>query len=895
MTEFTIILALILAVVVIMVVLHGNDKRLALEWRIAQLAARLEQLELRVREIVSPPQAAPDPVPARPAPISTPATAPAPPPPPVNMTPAPAAPAEPPPTFAAPPPPQQAAVAWLARVEEQLMRRWMIWLGALALALGLVFLVRYSIERGFFGPTARVLSGTVLGAVLLILGEWTRRHPPAISAASERLNYIPPGLTAAGIVGLFASFYAAYGLYDLLDPLVAFILLAAVAAGAALLAVLHGPFLALLGLGGAYVVPLLIKTPHPSLWGLLVYVLLVSAGSLFLVRWRGWLWLGWTVTIGTAFWGAIGAFTYFEGPADHGLPIGLFLSLSSAMLVCIIRHPREMSRPPIFIWTALAFSAVLMLAVVSDASHSTTSLVMSLVLGAVLCVLALRDPGFDRLAWLAAGLQVGIIAAWHFIPPQLGAPVESYLSVAPPPILSSYLGYAALIALGFGAGGFLALWRVPHPARWALLAAATPIAILAVTYWRAERLGVSFPWAVVALALAALNQAASESLRAHRADKERNAALAAFAVAMIASIALGLTMSLRTAWLSVALALMLPALVWVYDRTGVKAARVTALVTAAIVLVRLVLNPSIIDYAFGERPIFNGLLYTYGIPVAAFWLAARGFRRSANDALVAVLEGGTLALAVVFISLEIRHALHDGSIGDRGYGLLEQGLQSDAWLTVAYALLRRDVGPLHAVRAIAWRVLACVAAANLLLFPILLSNPLWSSESVGRLLFFDALLFAYGVPAIFAALFAFAFRRRGLDELADATGLIGVALGFAYLSLEVRHMFHGEILSFGTPSDFEWYVYSAVWLLYGLALMVTGMVYDRPKLRLAGLAIGAVVSAKVFLFDTATLSGLYRAASFLGLGASLIGLGYLYQRLAAPMRSAGSGSGQKQS
>jgi len=50
-------------------------------------------------------------------------------------------------------------------------------------------------------------------------------------------------------------------------------------------------------------------------------------------------------------------------------------------------------------------------------------------------------------------------------------------------------------------------------------------------------------------------------------------------------------------------------------------------------------------------------------------------------------------------------------------------------------------------------------------------------------------------------------------------------------------------------------------------------------LRIAGLAVGGIVAVKAFIFDMAALTGLYRAASFLGLGASLIGLAYLYQHL----------------
>lgn len=57
-------------------------------------------------------------------------------------------------------------------------------------------------------------------------------------------------------------------------------------------------------------------------------------------------------------------------------------------------------------------------------------------------------------------------------------------------------------------------------------------------------------------------------------------------------------------------------------------------------------------------------------------------------------------------------------------------------------------------------------------------------------------------------------------------------------------------------------------------------------LRLAGLVIGAIVAVKAFLFDMAALTGLYRAASFLGLGASLVALAWLYQRVAATPREA---------
>lgn len=43
-----------------------------------------------------------------------------------------------------------------------------------------------------------------------------------------------------------------------------------------------------------------------------------------------------------------------------------------------------------------------------------------------------------------------------------------------------------------------------------------------------------------------------------------------------------------------------------------------------------------------------------------------------------------------------------------------------------------------------------------------------------------------------------------------------------------------------------------------------------------------LTAAKVFLFDMAALTGLWRALSSLGLGLSLVAVGWLYQRFVFP-------------
>ena len=60
-------------------------------------------------------------------------------------------------------------------------------------------------------------------------------------------------------------------------------------------------------------------------------------------------------------------------------------------------------------------------------------------------------------------------------------------------------------------------------------------------------------------------------------------------------------------------------------------------------LVRLALNPYALAYPMAA-PIFNWLLYGYGVPALAFIVATRQFGSRADDLLVRMLEAGSLLL-----------------------------------------------------------------------------------------------------------------------------------------------------------------------------------------------------------------------------------------------------------
>jgi uncharacterized membrane protein len=57
------------------------------------------------------------------------------------------------------------------------------------------------------------------------------------------------------------------------------------------------------------------------------------------------------------------------------------------------------------------------------------------------------------------------------------------------------------------------------------------------------------------------------------------------------------------------------------------------------------------------------------------------------------------------------------------------------------------------------------------------------------------------------------------------------------------------------------------------------MMAGSRLLRISGLALLTAVTFKVFLIDAASLTGVLRILSFLGLGIALIGIGWAYGRV----------------
>jgi uncharacterized membrane protein len=340
-------------------------------------------------------------------------------------------------------------------------------------------------------------------------------------------------------------------------------------------------------------------------------------------------------------------------------------------------------------------------------------------------------------------------------------------------------------------------------------------------------------------------------------------------------------MLLQDYWLTLAVALFLPALAWIEARADLPALRRVALVVAALVIVRLVLNWYVLDYAFGSLPLANGLVAGYAVPAALFALASGLFRRRGDDLLVAALEAGAVTFLAVFVALEIRHWSGNGHLeGEAGFTEVALHLLTIAAQATAYLYLAQRTG--RAVLGWAWRVLGSIALAWGIALVVL--NPMVTGASADVF----SLLAAYLMPSCLAAL---AVGRTPDRRVRMALGAYAVVAGLAWITLQIRQFFHpdGMALLVAPIEAAELWGWSGGWLAFGIGLMVQGIRSGHGLLRMTALGVIGLVCVKVFAVDMSGLTGLWRVLSFLGLGVALIGLGVAYRRFVLPGKQGQAG------
>ena len=756
----------------------------------------------------------------------------------------------------APAPPAAPAPGAGAAAPRRVRRRWKldtaallarlpVWLGSAALAMAGLFLVKYGWERDWLGPLARVALAFAFGAILLGAGTALRRTAAGVAQ----------GLVAAGIAVLYAATLAAVELYDLIPAGVGFGLLAAITLTAVLLALSHGPWVAVLGLVGGYLTPTWIGARDPSPVSLFSYLLLLHAGLVAAGRARRWRFLPLASAAAALLWAASWALFGPLGTLDAAV-LAAFVAVVAASVVALAEidpglHGSVVGR--IVAFAAPVVALAVLATVVDRRSFDAAEWALFAAIAAGCVLLARWRPDLDALAWIALAGSTVLLFAWSL---DVGLEDEA-----------RFVATSAAFGLGFTLAGGLFARSAPTPWFDAARAAVAPSATMAVVYL-GVRVVEGIAWGAAGAFAAAVLAALAWDAFAHR---ERLAGLArtggVFAVGAACAAALGLALDAPAGWLPAGWAAIALALTVVHAEFGGRSTRIASLTLAGLAALACLAAPALEGWPYGAWRLAAG----FGAAIALLALVVRAQETEFGQSLVAAcatVAGGTL------LAYEIREAFRP----DPFPRLLEWSV-----LTVAgtlYGLGVRRLGERRGVPRLpsvgdAFAFLSLALGTLMVAVPF---NPVWTRYEVGDTPFVNRLLAIYGLTCAAAALAAIVWRRAGRRGLASAGGALAVLLAFLLVTLEIRQAFRGSDVLVGKASDGELYGYSVGWIALSLILLALAR---RSTGRLAGIASAIVMGlavVKVFLFDTGNLGGLYRVASLLALGLTLLGLAYVYRR-----------------
>ena len=285
------------------------------------------------------------------------------------------------------------------------------WLGGLGLFLGVAFFVKYSFEHDLIPPELRVALGFLVGLGLLVAG---------VRMAGKGYDVTAQTLCATGVVSLYAVTFACRSVYHfpLFELVPTFLLMVLISTTAFLLAVrLDALVVAILGMLGGFLTPVLLSTGRDNPPGLFGYIALLAIGLTAVALHRRWHFLMLFAAIGAILTQFGWAATFFT-VQKAGTAITVFLVFELLFLAGFFLAHR---RAQVDLWISAAailpalasmvFAAYLLF--IPDLAERP-GLLFGFVLGADACLLALAWVREElALCQVGAGALVfGLLALW---------------------------------------------------------------------------------------------------------------------------------------------------------------------------------------------------------------------------------------------------------------------------------------------------------------------------------------------------------------------------------------------------------------------------------------------------------------------------------------------------
>lgn len=716
---------------------------------------------------------------------------------------------------------------WLSRAWQGFKANWLVWIGGLAMVIGMGYLVQVIGSNFTIAPMVRVSIAALISLAVVALGEYLH---------SKRLDglhfaYIPATVSAAGMSGLYGTVLFAYIGYELIGPSSTMLMLAVIAWVSIGLTLRQGPLMAALGLIAGYIAPFWITSNEPNLWLLAGYLLSITLAGIIVSQRVNRLWLSWFYWPAQCAWLALIA-------SESTLIAALLLPVVYYLVALVPRQGwwlKSDNSPPFW--------------------HHPSLIICAAVAGSALVV---SITNADQLLWFSWALAAAV-----FLP----AAVKGFSSQLISLDSVIFASIWTLLVLVFAEPS----WQVillPLLVWCRITLQAHHRALHIIVHW------FSIFWLPVALSALYLSDILVTSWPLIASIALIASLLAAYYVANVKQaqlssahilVALLSYFTLPGGLFVAAIALQVACLAWLVAKQNWQPA--TWLTKAAMLLISTLFTiaPFINEWQLDQLGgyVLLGSAVVAFLLMGRYWLNEHPMRTWYTGAVLHVIAVWLLVLGQLWLNTTDSNLFARLALGTTQAVLLSALYWWRSGMNVLYRYYSQ---------------LLLVMSGLLLVAVTTVQLPYFEHPLQGwRIL--NWMLFAYLVPAVVFGLQA----KLGIivEPLKQRFyAIAALVLAALWVNLAVRNLWQGQNMAhwYGM-SNGELYTYSFVWLLCGLVLTTWAVMQRNQLLQNAGLAILALVSVKVFVIDASELTGVLRAVSFLGLGSALVAIGWLFQRL----------------
>lgn len=765
-----------------------------------------------------------------------------------------------------PPPPKKPkpAISW----EQQIGARLPVWIGGIALALSGIFLVKYSIDTGLLSPAVRCVLAGLLGLAMLGGAQWVIARKTVANGVR-----IAQALAGAGIAVLYGTLFASGTVYEFFPSSATFGAMAALTAVAVLLSLRHGPPIAMLGMVGGFLTPILVGAGDPNPAVLFSYLTALSIGLFVVIRRENWWWLAWPIVIACYAWVLI--WLAGNGAPGDSIWIGLFLIAVCAISMGFMTPAKDGAERAPFAWVGLLATGAIAVAFMTfvvirgDFGIGEWRLYGLLTIGAIVLA-ALDQERYRFLPWITIAPVAALLSVW-----QTGD-TETFVFVL--------VSFAAL----FTAAGIFMIGRARYPFEWGLLACVAMLGFYMLAYARlhdvidaARVIAPSQPvgswpvWGIVATLLAAIATLVAGRIGETNpgGPANRQWMLGQFALTAIALMTLGLLIEIRIDDLPIAILGLLVAVMFMDWRTAVAVLRPAGVALSGlsfflilpqfaplvVYAVRVTVGARLPD-TMALTPIITTPLVYLAVPAvllaASSWIASR----RSDDVFARTLEAFVVFLVAIIGYVFIRGAAAPLDqiltvVTPSGLG----AIISQTLLVYGMALIAAGQQVKRDTLIGAGIAAGIIAIARVIHFDIQPAQltAVWVAMAFGEvshtiksLPIASSPVFHLGVPAVLLIgmrLMLGVKRDDWIVRVAEYVAVVLIGLMGYFL---IRHAFNpaADVLT-AAGSRLEGGVISLAQIVYAIALVVAGRFFGRASLTHAAAVSTAIAIARIVFFD----------------------------------------------